>query len=139
MTSSYTVKNIIEQDNINSTINSYIKILTPIQFTLETCNRANDDKYLNFLMTSPRENTFYSFKTEKEINHFNMRPPHIHDFYELLIVLDGEIHQLIEKVLGWVIPAAACSYSRCSMSENIGGIYASASSMMSACSAASMP
>ena len=68
MTSSYTVKNIIEQDNINSTINSYIKILTPIQFTLETCNRANDDKYLNFLMTSPRENTFYSFKTEKEIN-----------------------------------------------------------------------
>lgn len=97
MTSSYTVKNIIEQDNINSTINSYIKILTPIQFTLETCNRANDDKYLNFLMTSPRENTFYSFKTEKEINHFNMRPPHIHDFYELLIVLDGEIHQLIEK------------------------------------------
>ena len=48
MTSSYTVKNIIEQDNINSTINSYIKILTPIQFTLETCNRANDDKYLNF-------------------------------------------------------------------------------------------
>ncbi len=51
MTSSYTVKNIIEQDNINSTINSYIKILTPIQFTLETCNRANDDKYLNFLMT----------------------------------------------------------------------------------------
>ena len=26
-----------------------------------------------------------------------MRPPHIHDFYELLIVLDGEIHQLIEK------------------------------------------
>lgn len=64
MTSSYTVKNIIEQDNINSTINSYIKILTPIQFTLETCNRANDDKYLNFLMTSPRENTFYSFKTE---------------------------------------------------------------------------
>ena len=86
MTSSYTVKNIIEQDNINSTINSYIKILTPIQFTLETCNRANDDKYLNFLMTSPRENTFYSFKTEKEINHFNMRSPHIHDFYELLIV-----------------------------------------------------
>ena len=64
--------------------NSYIKILTPIQFTLETCNRANDDKYLNFLMTSPRENTFYSFKTEKEINHFNMRSPHIHDFYELL-------------------------------------------------------
>lgn len=114
MTSSYTVKNIIEQDNINSTINSYIKILTPIQFTLETCNRANDDKYLNFLMTSPRENTFYSFKTEKEINHFNMRPPHIHDFYELLIVLDGEIHQLIEKT-DFVFHSGSC----CLMNHNI--------------------
>lgn len=114
MTSSYTVKNIIEQDNINSTINSYIKILTPIQFTLETCNRANDDKYLNFLMTSPRENTFYSFKTENEINHFNMRPPHIHDFYELLIVLDGEIHQLIEKT-DFVFHSGSC----CLMNHNI--------------------
>lgn len=66
MTSSYTVKNIIEQDNINSTINSYIKILTPIQFTLETCNRANDDKYLNFLMTSPRENTFTASKQKRK-------------------------------------------------------------------------
>ena len=65
-------------------------------------------------MTSPRENTFYSFKTEKEINHFNMRPPHIHDFYELLIVLDGEIHQLIEKT-DFVFHSGSC----CLMNHNI--------------------
>ena len=56
MASSYTVNNIIEQDNLNSGINSYIKILTPIQFTLETCCQSDDNAYLNFLMTSPREN-----------------------------------------------------------------------------------
>lgn len=92
MASSYTVNNIIEQDNLNSGINSYIKILTPIQFTLETCCQSDDNAYLNFLMTSPRENTFYHFQTKKEIHQFNNRAPHIHDFYELLIVLDGEIH-----------------------------------------------
>ena len=51
MASSYTVNNIIEQDNLNSGINSYIKILTPIQFTLETCCQSDDNAYLNFLMT----------------------------------------------------------------------------------------
>ncbi|MFR6242661.1 MAG: AraC family ligand binding domain-containing protein [Mediterraneibacter faecis] len=48
-------------------------------------------------MTSPCENTFYHFQNQKEIHQFNNRAPHIHDFYELLIVLDGEIHQQIEQ------------------------------------------
>ena len=114
MSASYTVKNIIEQENINSGINSYIKILTPIQFTLETCNKSSDNKYLNFLMTSPCENTFYNFKTEKEIHHFNTRAPHIHDFYELLIVLDGEIHQQIEQT-DFVFHNGSC----CLLNHNI--------------------
>lgn len=114
MASSYTVQNIIEQENLNSEINSYIKILTPIQFTLETCSLSDDNKFLNFLMTSPRENTFYYFQTEKEIHHFNTRAPHIHDFYELLIVLDGEIHQQIEQT-DFVFHSGSC----CLMNHNI--------------------
>ena len=114
MASSYAVKNIIEQENIHSGINSYIKILTPIQFTLETCCLTDDNKYLNFLMTSPRENTFYHLQNEKEIQHFNARAPHIHDFYELLIVLDGEIHQQIEHT-DFVFHSGSC----CLMNHNI--------------------
>ena len=114
MASSYTVENIIEQDNLNSGINSYIKILTPIQFTLETCKMSKDDTYLNFLMTSPRENTFYHFQTEEEIQQFNLRAPHIHDFYELLIVLDGEIRQQIERT-EFVFHSGNC----CLMNHNI--------------------
>lgn len=114
MALSYTVNNIIEQDNLNSGINSYIKILTPIQFTLETCCQSDDNNYLNFLMTSPRENTFYHFQTKEEIQQFNARPPHIHDFYELLIVLDGEIHQQIEQT-DFVFHNGNC----CLMNHNI--------------------
>ncbi len=76
MASSYTVNNIIEQDNLNSGINSYIKILTPIQFTLETCCQSDDNAYLNFLMTSPRENTFYHFKPKKKSTNL-ITEPHI--------------------------------------------------------------
>lgn len=76
MASSYTVNNIIEQDNLNSGINSYIKILTPIQFTLETCCQSDDNAYLNFLMTSPRENTFYHFQTKKKSTNL-ITVPHI--------------------------------------------------------------
>lgn len=76
MASSYTVNNIIEQDNLNSGINSYIKILTPIQFTLETCCQSDDNAYLNFLMTSPCENTFYHFQTKKKSTNL-ITEPHI--------------------------------------------------------------
>lgn len=114
MTSSYTVNHIIEQENLNSHINSYIKILTPIQFTLETCSQSAKNNYLNFLMTSPRENTFFHFQSNEEIRQFNSRSPHIHDFYELLIVLDGEIHQQIEQT-DFIFHSGNC----CLMNHNI--------------------
>ena len=94
---SYTVKDIIEQENPTSAINSYLKILAPIQFTLETCNGTEGNNYVNFFMTSPTGSNFYHLQNEAEIQQFNARAPHIHDFYELLIVLDGEIHQQIEQ------------------------------------------
>lgn len=76
MASSYTVNNIIEQDNLNSGINSYIKILTPIQFTLETCCQSDDNAYLNFLMTSPRKILFIIFKQKKKSTNL-ITVPHI--------------------------------------------------------------
>lgn len=111
---SYTVKNIIKQENSNSEINSYLKILAPIQFTLETCSGVGETDYANILMVSPLENNFYHFQNGIEISRFNARVPHLHDFYELLIVLDGEIHQQIEKT-NYTIHSGSC----CLMNRNI--------------------
>lgn len=111
---SYTVKNIIKQENSNSEINSYLKILAPIQFTLETCSGIEENDFANVLMVSPLENNFYHFQNGNEISHFNARVPHLHDFYELLIVLDGEIHQQIEKT-NYTIHSGSC----CLMNRNI--------------------
>ena len=80
--------NIIEQENSQSEINSYLRILAPIQFTLESCSGASQTDFINVLMVSPLGNNFYHFQNDTEIMQFNARAPHLHDFYELLIVLD---------------------------------------------------
>ncbi len=111
---SYTVNNIIKQENSNSEINSYLKILAPIQFTLEFCAGTSQPDFMNILMVSPLENNFYHFQNGTEIIQFNARAPHLHDFYELLIVLDGEIHQQIEQT-DYTIHCGSC----CLMNRNI--------------------
>lgn len=93
----YIVENIIQGNNLNSDINSYLKILAPLQFTLETRAGSGAKSYANILMASPFESSFYHFQNDTEIQRFNSRTPHLHDFYELMIVLDGEIQQQIEQ------------------------------------------
>ena len=112
--SSYVVKNIIQGHNLSSEINSYLKILAPLQFTLETCGGTGETDYANIFMTSPLESSFYSFQNSTEIKRFNARTPHLHDFYELMIVLDGEIHQQIEQT-ELVFHSGSC----CLMNRNI--------------------
>lgn len=110
----YTVSNIIKQENSKSEINSYLKILAPIQFTLEFCSGTSQTDFLNILLASPIENNFYHFQNGAGIMKFNGRAPHLHDFYELLIVLDGEIHQQIEQT-DYTIHSGSC----CLMNRNI--------------------
>lgn len=111
---SHTVENIIQGHNLGSMINSYLKILAPLQITLETCSGINTADYANILMASPSKTYFYHFQNGTEIQHFNTRAPHLHDFYELLIVLDGEIHQQIEHT-EFVFRSGSC----CLMNRNI--------------------
>ena len=111
---SYTVINIIKQENSGSDINSYLMILAPIQFTLESCSGSSQTDFANILMASPTENSFYHFKNGDEIMQFNARAPHLHDCYELLIVLDGDIHQQIEQT-EYTFHSGSC----CLMNRNI--------------------
>jgi len=112
--SSHTVENIIQKHNLDSTINSYLEILAPLQFTLEVCSGIDTDDYANILMASPLKTYSYHFHNGAEIQHFNAKAPHLHDFYELLIVLDGEIHQQIEHS-DFIFRSGSC----CLMNRNI--------------------
>ncbi len=111
---SHTVENIIQGNNMNSELNSYYQILAPLQFTLESCSGTGKSDYANFIMTSPAESYYYHFQNGEEIHRFNNRVPHFHDYYELLIVLDGEIQQQIEDST-IVFRSGSC----CLMNRNI--------------------
>ncbi|MDD6449582.1 MAG: AraC family transcriptional regulator [Lachnospiraceae bacterium] len=93
----YLIEQIIRTHVAGKESENYIEILSPVQFTQETCLiGSNGNNFVNFLLASPSHLFTHFFRSEQEIRTFNGRSPHHHDFYELLIVLDGEVHQEIE-------------------------------------------
>lgn len=92
----FTTGNIIQIHNTNDHFSSYMDLLVPIQLTLEYCRGAEEGDFLNILMLSPKETFFYRYDTGTSLNKFNTRSPHRHNFYELMIVLNGEVYQQIE-------------------------------------------
>lgn len=92
------IQNILQSQNRTNASNSVIEILAPLQFTFESCTLEKEHHYLNFLLASPKDSFFYNFSSLPEINIFNNRSSHHHNYYELMIVLDGEVKQKIENI-----------------------------------------
>lgn len=91
------IRNILKSENRKSESNSIIEILSPLQFTLESCS-FDENPYINFLLASPKASYYHQVSTLNEIQSFNSCPAHHHNYYELLIVLDGEVKQSIEGI-----------------------------------------
>lgn len=108
------IQNIIKSQNGTSASNSIIEILAPLQFTLASCTLEKQQSYVNFLLASPKDSFYYHFSTLSEIRNFNSRPSHHHNYYELLIVLDGEVKQKIEGI-EYIFHTGDC----CLMNRNI--------------------
>lgn len=87
---------ILKVHNLKSSINSYFDMLTPIQITLEYCSGLSSDDFYNVLMLSPNNSVFHTSKINPTFHKFNNRPPHLHNYFELLIVLEGDVIQQIE-------------------------------------------
>lgn len=93
----YLIEQIIRTHIANNESENYIEILSPVQFTQETyLIDMNGNGTVDFLLAAPSHMFTHSFQNEQDIRNFNGRSPHHHDFYELLIVLDGEVRQEIE-------------------------------------------
>ncbi len=105
--------NIIEVHDPESS-RAYIEILSPIQLTLECCRGISDADFTNILMLSPEQSFFYRIDSGSSVNKFNARQPHRHNFFELMIILDGEISQQIEGN-DYLYRAGAC----CVINRNI--------------------
>lgn len=93
---SNTENKILKVHNLKSSINSYFDMLTPVQITLEYCRGLLPDDFYNVLMLSPNNSFFHTAVVDSSFHKFNNRPPHLHNFFELLVVLEGEVIQQIE-------------------------------------------
>lgn len=106
-------KKILEVHNYN-TAGTWFDILVPLQLTLEYCRGITAADFYSILMISPRETYFHTAPIDNSFQKFNTRAPHQHNYFELLIVLEGEVIQKIEDK-EYVYHAGTC----CLINRNI--------------------
>lgn len=92
----HTVQDILEVQHYGSTSDTLFKILAPIQVTLETCSGITSKDTYNITMFSTTNHWSHNVKNGKWFKSLNSRSEHRHDYFELLLVLEGEITQEIE-------------------------------------------
>ncbi|MCM1037724.1 MAG: AraC family transcriptional regulator [Ruminococcus sp.] len=82
--------------NSDSNLNYFYKLNAPFQITYEYCSGSEKDDYLNILSLSEKGTSFFQETMKLHNYFFRNRPPHFHDFYEFLIVIEGSLIQQIE-------------------------------------------
>lgn len=111
---SHAVNQILEVYNYGSSIGSFYDILAPIQVTLEYCQGLEPTDYYNIMMVSPSDSYYHTATIDSFFNKFNARTPHQHNYFEFLIMLEGEMIQKIENK-EYLYTAGSC----CLINRNI--------------------
>lgn len=91
----------------NSSIDSFFQLQSPFQITLEYCSGTSDEDYLNIVTLSPDKTYFAPAPFNFYKPFYENRSLHRHDFYELMLVLKGEVTQQIESK-DYLYPAGTC-------------------------------
>lgn len=85
-----------EIHNSTSDINSFYQITTPFQVTYQVCSGTGSGDYLNTITLSEDNSHFMQENMELHNYRFQERAPHFHDFFEIMLILDGTVIQRIE-------------------------------------------
>lgn len=87
--------------------NNYYQIRVPYQVTYEYCSGTGSDDYMNAVTLSEGEFYYARDSFEGHDRAFKYHPLHSHDYYEIMIVLEGTVTQRIEDV-DYKYPAGTC-------------------------------
>lgn len=93
--------------NGTSSFGSLYQISAPFQLTLEYCSDAGPDGFINILTLSPDEAFYYQETYDLHHSVFSRHQPHFHDYFELMLILEGSITQKIED-REYLYPAGTC-------------------------------
>lgn len=86
----------IDVSTISHDTNFLYKIHVPFEITYGCCSGGGSDDYIN-LTTLSEKGAYFSQETVELHNYvFQNLGGHYHNYYEFLIVLNGEVHQQIE-------------------------------------------
>lgn len=80
----------------NSSLAFFYQINAPFQVTYEYCSGNGEEDYINVITLSPEKINYGQESTPFHSFLFQNGTPHFHDYYEFMLVLDGEIVQKIE-------------------------------------------
>ena len=110
----FSATDILEVHRINSSAGAHYGLLVPLQITLEDCTGVAQNEVYAVEMTSTTRHYYHMAPTTEKFAAFNSRPPHQHNYFEMMFVLKGEITQEIEDQ-EYLYPAGSC----CIINRNI--------------------
>lgn len=87
----------IEIRNASSRFSSFFQLNTPFQVTYQFCSGTTAEDYLNTFTLSGGD-SYFSHETMMFHNYrFMKHAPHFHDYFEIMLVLEGTVLQRIEN------------------------------------------
>lgn len=86
----------INVQNGESDFSRFYHMNVPFQLTLEYCNGSGNEDYVNIITLSFTKAVMYQETLEQKNDSYSKNAPHLHDFFEFVIVLEGKIVQKIE-------------------------------------------
>ncbi len=87
---------VLNVHNVSSQSDSFYQIKAPFLVTLEYCSGKAPSDYINIVTLSADESFIYQDTFEAHHRLFLKYATHIHDYFELMLVLKGSITQKIE-------------------------------------------
>lgn len=91
---------------------SIYQLKTPFQVTYISCSGDKDQDLLNITTLSSHTSLHYSQKLSDHHRQYHSGNLHIHDYFELLVVLEGTVTQMIEHKAYLYTPGTCCLINR---------------------------
>ncbi len=75
----------------------FYQMNSPFMITYEYCSGTDPDDFINIITLAPGSRNLSQETYGSHSDYFRQHPPHFHDYFEFMIVLEGSVTQKIEK------------------------------------------
>lgn len=102
----------LQINNAGSRFCSFFRLQAPFQITYQFCSGITESDYMNNITMSGDNFSFSQENMGYHNFHFSKHAPHFHDYFEIMLVLDGTVLQRIEDKTYHYGAGACCLINR---------------------------